>query len=212
MKLQPIDDFVKAGFQERMQQQFKRPMIYVTSPDKSRTVEHMLDGKRLEYPYLTALMQLSPNTESYNPNFISRKGLVALVDADGLTAHRVRILPTNFDVEITYYTNKFSGPEDDNVSFFIRRWLFARRNGSLSFTINYGRLKSGIQVTASDQVPFTPRDAPTEGISEYQVTTSATIHGYISEPVLGTVGIVNTVALLEAEGLSGGQFFPFERG
>lgn len=213
MKIQPIDDFVFAGFQQRLQQQFDCETLYVTASDKTRVAQRLRDGKPLEYPYITVFPQsIDQDNESYSSNFMGKTGLVAIIDDNTKQAHKVRLIPTVFEFEVIYTTNAFKGSDKNNVLFFIRRWLLARRNGWLSFTINYGRLRASIQAVGASNVPFTQRENSTDTTTEYQVVTSATVHGYVSEPELGTVGIVNTVALLEAEGLSGGQYFPFDRG
>jgi hypothetical protein len=213
MKLQPIEGFIFDGFQQRLQQQFDCPVFMLSSSDKTRVGRRLLDGKPLEYPYITVFLSSGePNSESYSSNFISRKGLVVSVEEDGGIVHRVRILPFLFEMEVNYVTNKFNGTETDNVLAFLRRWSFSRRNGALGFKIKYGLLQPGIQVVGASSVPINPREIATENITEYTVTTSATISGYMSEPETTQTSIVDTVALLEAEGLSGGQFFPFKRG
>ena len=213
MDLQPIDDFVLKGFQARFQQQFGCEVIYVTTNEEAVVALRAKEGNPLTYPYAFLRIQSTgPNTESYTTNYLARKGLIALVEDNNLVAHRVRLIPTLFELEVKYVTNKFKSTEQGSVLAFIRRWLFARRNGALQFNVRYGLLSLGIQVMLSDSVPFTPRENAPDNETAYQVVTNATIKGYISEPELGTVGIVNQVALqevLDAKGLSGGQFFPF---
>lgn len=213
MELKPIDDFVFQGFQQRFKQQFDCPAYLVTTNEQATIAQIAKGGEPLTYPYAFITPGTSgPNTESYVANRLARHGLVAVVEDNQLVGHRVRLMPTNFDVEVKYVTNEYQSTKQGSVTAFQRRWLFARRTGSLQYNIRYGRISVGIQVTLSDSVPFTPRENAPDSETAYQVVTSATIHGYISEPVTGTVGIVQQVALqelLEAEGLSGGQFFPF---
>ena len=213
MELQPIDDFVFKGFQQRFQQQFGCEALYVTTNEESIVAQRAKDGKPLEYPYAFLKIQSTgQSTDTYSSNYLSRRGLIAVVEDNELIAHRVRIIPATFDLEIKYVTNQFKSTAQGSVLAFIRRWLFARRNGALQFNVRYGLLSMGIQIQLSESVPFSPRENAPDNETAYQVVTSATIKGYISEPELGTVGLVQQVALqdvLNAEGLSGGQFFPF---
>lgn len=214
MDLQPIEEFVYSGFQSRLQQQFNCPVFMLSSTDKTRVGQRLMSGKPLEYPYITVFpTAVDDNPESYSANLISRKGLIVAVDGNGGLVHKVKLLPTLFEVEVSYVTNSFTaGAASSGVLFFLKRWRFARRNGALSFNINYGLLNPSIQVTCSPNVPITPREIATENVTEYTITTSASILGYMSEAEVTTTSVVDTVAVLEAEGLSGGQFFSFNRG
>lgn len=213
--LKPVDAFVFEGFANRVQQQFSCPVFYCTSSAERTQILDRLRSKELSYPYLTITpTSFSESTESYSANLISRRGLVALVDEDTKKVRKVRLLPQLIEVDIEYRTLDFQGSNNTDVMFFIRRWKFARRNGALCFTINYGALAINIQVRGSEQIPFTPRDSPLEGLTEYVVTTQATIHGYLSEPELGEAGVVDTVAQVESVGQPEvrsptEQFFPF---
>lgn len=213
MELQPIDDFVLKGFQQRFQQQFECPCYYVTTNEEATIAQAAKEGEPLRYPYAFLRIQtVSSNTEGYSTNRMARHGLIAIVEDDNLVGHRVRCIPTTFDIEVKYVTDKFRSTQQGSVLAFIRRWLMARRIGSLQFNIRYGRLSLGVQVALGDSVPFSPRENAPENETSYQVLTTASIKGYVSEPVLGQQGIVNQVAMLEvleAEGLSGGTFFPF---
>lgn len=213
MELQPVDDFVFKGFQQRFQQQFGCELIYVTTNEETIVAQRARDGKALGYPYAFLKVQsVVHGSDTYSSNRMARKGLITIVEDNNLMAHRVRIMPATFEIEIKYVTSQYKSSAQGSVLAFIRRWLFARRNGALQFNVRYGLLSIGVQVLLGETVPFTPRENAPENETAYQVVTNAAIKGYISEPELGTVGIVNQVALqsvLDAEGLSGGQFFPF---
>lgn len=215
IKLDPIDNFVREGFAAKLRSQFRCPTLYVSSPDKLRNLSLLLEGKPVEYPYMFLVIQnLSANTDSYVPHSLARRGLAVQVNDDSNQAQMVRLIPVNFEVEITFITNKYSG-DLDSVEGYTRRWLITRRIGSLQFNVNYGLLNLPISYTMGDSVPITPRESPTEGESVYQVVANATIHGYVSEPQTGTRGIVNQIQLAETHPanvpgqLDGAQFFPF---
>lgn len=213
MKLQPIDNFVREGFAKQITNQFRCPAIFVSSPDKTRNLQTLLGNKTPEYPYIFLTIQsMAPNPDSYLNLSLLRQGIPVRINTDNNQAQLVRLAPTNFEIEVTYITNKYSG-DLDSVEGYVRRWLFARRNGSLQFNINYGMSQLSISYLLGDSVPIQPRDSPTDAESVYQVITTATVHGYVSEPELGTRGIINQIQLTDthptAGSVSGAQFFPF---
>ena len=213
VELQPVDDFVLKGFLDRFQQQFGCLVMHVTTNEEAAIAQLTKGGANLEYPYAFVRIQnWAPDTESYNPAGLARRGLIAMVEDNNLIAHRVRLIPTVFEAEIKYVTDKFRSTQMGSALAFVRRWLLLRKNGGLQFNIRYGRIAISIRVTLSESVPFSPRENAPDAETAYSVLTNATIHGYMSEPVMGTQGIVSQVALqelLEAEGLSGGTFIPF---
>jgi hypothetical protein len=105
----------------------------------------------------------------------------------------VRLMPTNFEIEITYVTNRFQSVEQGSVMAFSRRWLLARRGGYLKTSIDYGRMQLGIGVTLDKSVITPSRENITEAETSFPVTTSAVIHGYISEPIPGQIGMVQQI-------------------
>lgn len=212
--LQPVEDLVFVGLVQRFQQVFDCPPIITTNNDKTKSLERFLNGKEVTYPYIFLTPStFSPNIESYSTNVLARRGIIAVVN-EGF-AQTVRILPVNFDFEVEFITNRFQGLAQGSVMAFIRRWLFARRCGYLKFNINYGRLEIKISLQLSDSVPFAPMENKTEQEASYKVSTSMTVHGYMSEPELGTQGViqemmVNGVPLNSDGSVPGSQFFPFQ--
>lgn len=120
----------------------------------------------------------------------------------------VRVLPTNFDFEVEFVTNKFLGGQG-SVMGFQKRWLFARRAGWLKFNVDYGRLQFPISLTLSEQVQTPQGENKVEAESKYLVTSTLTVHGYTSEEMLATQGVVTTVEMHMAVAGVGAQFFPF---
>lgn len=195
--IQPVDDLVKTGFAQQMIRQFRAETVYVTSPDKLKALQVMLGNKPVKYPYLFLNVQsTSPNVDSYNPHRLSRQGIPVSLNTDNNQIQMARIVPVNFEIEVTFVTNQYSG-DLSTVQGFVTRWLFARRNGALQFNVDYGLSQLSISYMLSDNVPTPPRENPADGESIYQVVTTATVHGYVSEPELGTRGKVNRIQLAE---------------
>lgn len=204
--IQSIDHLVLAGFQQRFQQVFGAKCLFINANDKTKVLQRIFgEGEALTYPYAYFVIQsMGANTESYNAHAMARRGMVLGVNADN-SLQTVRVLPTNFVVEVSYVTNKFESVEQGSVLAFVRRWLLARRVGYLKFSINYGRLQFGISHTLDESVNIPQRENIAENETSYLTTTSATIHGYISEPILGQQGKVNEVRVNDSLGGVKGQ-------
>ncbi len=211
--IQPIEDFVFEGLARRMSQVFGCRCIHTNANDKTKAIARLFEGKQVTYPYMFIVLQsLSQNTDSYTTNRLARRG-VSIHSSDS-QSHTVRMLPTNFEFEIEYVTNKFKSLEQGSVLSFSRRWLFARRCGYLKFNIKYGRLALWISSTLGDTVAIPSLENKVETETAYKSTVNLTVHGYISEPELGTQGIVQDLrvneVLVGADGsVPGSQFFAF---
>lgn len=193
-KIQSIDYLVLAGFQQRFQQVFEcDKCAFVNVTDKAKVVERVFGrGVPLTYPYaFFEIKRISENHDSYNPHNLMRRGMVIGVGSNE-TYQQVRVIPANFDIDITYVTNQFQLLDQGSVMSFTRRWLLARRAGYLKSSVDYGRLQFGIGVTLDEAVATPTLDNITETESSFQVKVGATIHGYISEPILNEIGKINT--------------------
>lgn len=209
--LQPIDDYVFKGFQQQYQQTFGCMCTYTNVHEKSKLIERLFDGKEVRYPWAYFVLQnVTPNTESYNPHYLGRRGLPVTLDTDGGGLLTARLLPVNFEIEISYITNKFQSRDQGSVLSYMRRWMMARRFGYLKFDISYGRLSPiGIGVTLADSVPMPTRENVVEQETAYTCTATATIHGYISEPETGHQGVIQELDTIQF--VSGPGFLPFNR-
>jgi hypothetical protein len=205
-RLDPIDSFVLAGFQMRFQQVFNCPCAFINQNDKTKILDRLFgQGKPLTYPYAWfVLTNISANQDSYNPHPLGRRGLIFNVNSQD-TYQTVRVMPTNFEVEVNYVTNKFDSVDQGSVQAFVRRWLLARRFGYLKTSISYGKLKFGINTTLNDTVPIPQRENIVEAETKYDVVSSLVIHGYISEPIPATIGKVNQINLNEGIQLPNGK-------
>jgi hypothetical protein len=210
-KIPPIDNFIREGFALQMKKQFRCPAIFVSSIDKLRTLQMHLGGETPSYPYIfMAIQSTSPNNDSFMSGRLARQGVPVSLNTDNNQFQMVRLLPANFEIEILYITNKYSSVDTDSVEGYVRRWLFARRNGSLGFTVDYGLTQLGITYNLVESVPLPPRENPADQESIYQITTTATVHGFISEPELGSRGRINQIVLTDPGQLAeGSKFFPF---
>lgn len=194
-KIQPIDNFVFIGFQQRFQQVFDcNQCLFTNEHEKTKILQRIFgEGEPLEYPYAYfSLTSISANTESYNAHSMMRRGIVINVNNEN-TVQTVRVIPTNFELELHYVTNKFESIDQGSVRAFARRWLLARRAGYLKFNIKYGRLSLGVNLTLPDSISIPSRDNIVEGTTDYDVSVNLTIHGYTSEPILGTYGKTNKI-------------------
>lgn len=199
MKIPPIDNFIREGFTKQIHKQFRCPAIFVSSIDKLRNLQTLQGNSPPKYPHIfMAIQNVTHNVESYMTHKISRQGIPVTVSDDNRQFSMARLMPVKFEVEITYITNKFSGEDLDSVEGFTRRWLFARRIGSMNFNVDYGMTSVSISYALGDTVPIQPRENPADQESVYSVVTSATIYGYLSEPELGARGRIQNIILTDS--------------
>jgi len=213
--IESIDYLVLNGFQQRFQQVFGAvKCAFINANDKTKILQRLFGDTPLEYPYATfEIRRVEENAESYNPHNFLRRGLVLDVASD-TEVRTVRVLPTNFEIEIEYTTNKFQSVEQGSVLAFCRRWLLARRLGYLKTSINYGRHQFGILVTMDPGIDTPSRENVVENETSYKISCRAVIHGYTSEPVLGQKGKVTQFNVNGQVGQVNGQiistqFFAF---
>ncbi len=211
--IKPIEDFVFEGLTKRFQQVFGCVCIVTTANDKTQALARLFEGKPVQYPYMFIVPQtLGVNAEGYTTNQMARRGLVVTTNEG--QSQTVRMMPANFEFEIEYVTNKYQGLEQGSVLAFARRWLFSRRCGYLKFNIKYGRLALWIASTLAETVTLPQLENKVETESSYKATANLTVHGYISEPELGSQGVVNDLrvneVVVDSNGaVTGSEFFAF---
>lgn len=206
--IDPVEEFILKGIATRINQVFSCRSVYSTSTDKPLALKRLFEGSDVEYPfaYLSA-PNITPNTESYNPHSLGRRGLPVSVNEGSVVT--VRLLPANFEIEIEYNTDKYEGFANGSVLAFLRRYMFARRFGYLKFNINYGKLNFYVSSTLSDTPTVTPRESTMDSEPAYKVTSSIVVHGYVSEPMTGTQGVITEFDVQTMLG-EGAQYFSFE--
>jgi hypothetical protein len=210
MEIKPIESFVFDGILKRFTEVFQCRALLTTSTDKTRTLERVFSGKPVEYPYaFLTLQSMAHNKESYQSTTLTRRGVrISTTDNQFMTA---RILPTNFNIEVEFHTNKFNGIEAATVTGYARRWLFAYKCGYLKFNIQYGQLETRIGVTLDESVPTPPLENKVETEAVYKIVSNMVVHGWSSEPILGSMGRINEIDLQMAFGSAQGyDFVPFE--
>jgi hypothetical protein len=208
-----VDFFVKEGLVQKIKQQFQAKTMYITSNDKLRQLRVMHENVEVKYPYIFLNVQSwSAASDRYNSNGLTRQGIPVRLATGNNQYQMVRVIPVNFEIELTFITNKYDGIGLDSVDGFARRWFFARRNGSLNFVVNYGMTDFPVTYSVNEALSIPPRESPTDQEPVYQVVGNLTMLGYISEPVLGTRGRIQQVVLSESVptlNKPGEQFFPF---
>jgi hypothetical protein len=210
MQIVPIETQVFDGLIKRFTQVFQCPAIITTTQDKTRTLERMQEGRALEYPFAFLTIQsVAHNKEQRQSAYLSRRGIpIAYNNVQTLMS---RLVPANFNVEVEFRTTKFSGIEATTVMGYAKRWLFAYKCGMLKFNVQHGQLPVRIGITMDDTVPTPPLENKLETETCYKITSNLVVHGWVSEPELGTQGVVQE---FELETLFGAQqgytFVPFD--
>lgn len=195
--IEPIDSFIQAGFQKQLEKHFSCSCVYTTASDKTRTLSQIIKDNPV-YPYIFIVIQnLSQNLDSYPSAVLSREGIPVRVSTSQNQALTVTVLPTKFDLELTYISNKHNGLDTKSVMGFARKWLMLRRLGQLSFNVNFGMQVLPVHCILGQDVPIQPRENATDGESVYQVVVTASINGYISEAQTDTIGVVSQIDVVQ---------------
>ncbi|QRE00275.1 hypothetical protein [Burkholderia phage BCSR5] len=192
----PLEEFVLNGFASKFQQTFSCPMVVTNEHEKRKTLERLFGGKPIEYPYAFAAIESTDSAQyGYNAHYFVRRGIETVISEDGKSVATVRCMPLNFEMALEFHTNAFMGQLGDtnSVMTFIRRWNMAARAGYLKYTVNYGRLSFGINVTPSPSTTIPQKENISETENVYIVQANCTIHGWVSEPIMGNKGIIQEV-------------------
>lgn len=193
ISIPPVEEMIIDGLCKRFQQVFNCPVLHTNGYEKVTALKEALAGKQVEYPFaLVTVKGMSQNNESWSSHELARRGLQVVIQARQGQAWKVKLLPTNFDLEIEYHTNTFMGKRGCAVRA-LSRWLFARRLGFLKFNVEYGRLVLNIGNSMTEAPDVPERESIAEGESVYKIPFSMTIHGYVSQPELQRQGIVKEV-------------------
>lgn len=199
--IQPIDHYIFAGFAQRFQQVFECKCAFINANDKTRILERLFgQGQPLQYPYAYFVVQsISANHDSYNPHRWVRRGLEINVNTQG-TVQTARIIPVNFEIEVTYVTNQFDSAIPGSVLSYARRWFLARRAGYLKTSINYGRVQLSINTLLDENLPIPQRENIVEQETKFDIVGRITLNGYMNDYTLGSKGVVNKVVITETVG------------
>lgn len=185
-ELQPLENFIFSGFQQRFNEVFKCPPVWVTSTDKTKTLQKLFGNTtagatdKVPYPYaFLTLTDFTESTDRYHRKIMNMRGMRVIVGDDLKRAFRVKLNPMDFRVQVEFVTNRY-----EQARTFAKDWLFAKNNGWLAFNVQYGQLTVTIKVDVNGTVNLPSREADLDNIPEYTLTADATIQGFLSYATL----------------------------
>lgn len=215
----PIEEMILGGFATRLQQVFGCMFVVTNEHEKTKAIQRMVGGQQVKYPYgFVSINTFDTTTQTYNPHYFVRHGIEVFVKSDQ-QLHAMHCMPCAIEVEIEYHTNVFlnssrvNSTKDANLSAaaFMRRWVMAARAGYTKFMVNYGQTEFGINVILSPSVTAPKKDNLVENEQVYVTTATATIQGWVSEPILKRAGIVREIRLgVDVQAPVGGDGKPIE--
>lgn len=180
MNIEPIENYVLAGFLKRYQTVFfSCPVIWATSDDKITALKRVIGSSDLQYPYAFLYLEsINYDTDAgLNASSLGRRGITITSNESSTLSQSIRLLSATFTVNCEFVTNDYLQAKE-----YAKLWLFAYRFGHLKFNLRYGRLKNvRCNVDLSESISLPSREDKTEVNSPYTITTSATIHGYVSK-------------------------------
>lgn len=215
MQIPAIEGLILEGFQRAMAAQLSCPVVITTDIDELKQLKILQGNATPEYPYaFVEITSVGPNTASpYVSQRMLRDGVPVTYGTDGLQYRMARLYPTNFEFNLVFHSNKFADSSSSALAF-ARRWLFTRRNGAANFSVDYGLTKVSVACTLNEQVTTPRKENQAETESVHKPSASGIVHGYTSEPDLGTRASIATVILSSkhpTEYLGEGHVFtPFE--
>lgn len=202
-KIPPVDTLVTKGFNERFQQVFDcSRCAFVQANDKTKILERLFgQGKPLTFPYAYfVIRRISYGTDTWNPHQWARRGIIFAPPESG-SIRAARMVPADFEIEVTYVTDKFDSVTDQgSVRSFVRRWMLAHRAGYLKFNIQYGRLMFRVGATLAKDITIPERENVTDNEIKLEINTSVTLHAYVSDPAVVERGFVEEFLVTEQIG------------
>ena len=202
MKIEPIENFVLAGFLKRYQSVFFFFFfIWASSNDKLLALKRAVGNSDLIYPYafLTLESVAYDQDAGLNNSSLGRHGIAITVNEGETLAQRVRLMSAVFNVNCEFVTNSYTQAVE-----YTKLWMFAYRFGHLKFNIKYGKLKSvRCNVDLADSASIPIREDKTENESVYAIETTASIHGYVSKSLIETKPLLHDVRVVPPVKLRG---------
>lgn len=179
-KISPIENFIITGINQRLYQAFNCP-TYLSNSESWILEAERIRKQVIKPPYIVGqLTSIRANDNFYNSNCLSRRGIV-ISDLSNNVAYKSKILPVVYDYDI-----KYTCLDLEKTLWFMKRWLFARRLGYIKFTVKYGKESFGCNIELSDTVQQPQKEQETQGYSNYEVQTSMSVIGFMSEAELIT--------------------------
>lgn len=192
LTLDPLENFVFSGVQQRFAQKFGCPTVWSTSTDAIQQVAKAQGGRnQVSYPYIILSMDTYTISSSRgNIKNQALRGSQSVVVTDEKRTYNVHYIPVDFDISVELRANSFS-----QVSTFANRWMFSRVLGWLKFDIQYGTHHFGVSVEPTDSITLPKRDAEPGTVQEYVLNTTAKVLGFISMPELLEQQIVDNLVI-----------------
>ena len=178
---------------------FDAPTVWTTSTDKVRALDRLFPAKQSQsvtYPY--AFLKISSwelATDRRNLRDSALRGIPVTTSDDGKSYLAATFLPVNFSVTVEFVTNDFH-----SVLEFARKWIIASKTGRLSFQVEYGLTTLNIPLLLDTNVTFPQREGTPEDIPEYLAEVTFSVHGYVSDPTVVQVGMVDSLEVSAALG------------
>lgn len=204
-KIKPVEDFVLNGFLQRYQQVFFGcPVVIAASEvDEKQCIARITANGTVQYPYAILKIQTISyeNTATINDNYMGRRGFLIKTNESDKLGLAVRLIPVEIEMECKFVTNSNS-----QLVEYAKLWMFAYRFGHLKFNISYGNLNLECKVICNESISMPQANSKLESIQEYQATTSAVIHGFMSKQQLAKKPLLHdlkeTVGLANNSGIS----------
>lgn len=202
MNIEPIENFVLAGFLKRYQSVFFHcPVIWASSNDKLLALKRAVGNSELTYPYafLTLDSIAYDSDAGLNNSSLGRRGIAITVNEGETLSQRVRLMSAVFNINCQFTTNSHMQAIE-----YTKLWMFAYRFGHLKFNIKYGRLKNiRCNVILADSASIPIREDKTENESVYTIETTAEIHGYVSKSLIETKPMLHDLRVVPSTKLQG---------
>lgn len=206
MQIPAVEDRILGGLQSKFLSQFGCDLVVAQTTDQIKQLQLRANGHDVKYPYAYAKLTSisSPeNSDVYVSRYLLRKG-INFTEPNANAGYNIRLLPTQFDFEVTYETNNASG--DGGIMWYIKRWLMASRQGLLKFRIEFGNVRLNIDVRMDLNVSVpNERPAPSEAETAYKVITNLQVRGYMSEMQAKPVASPNLQEVRMQVGLQDGE-------
>ena len=188
-ELVPVERLIFDGLQRSFLRVFKAPSVWVTSSDKVKATSRLFGGKSVSYPYVYLTLNSSTTPEDrQNTSVAARRGMIATVSTDTKRYFRVNFLPEDFEVGVELVTNRY-----EDLLRFNNTWKFARKRGWLKFEVAYGSVSFGVSVLLEPTVSFPQRTAEPDEVQEYVMSSTLTVLGYLSDPILLEGQVTDTI-------------------
>lgn len=192
LTLDPVENFVFSGLQQKFAEKFGCPTVWSTSNDYMQQVAKVQGGRnQVSYPYIVLGMDAyTISSTRGNVKAQALRGAQSVVVTDEKRTYRVHYMPVDFDITVELRANSFS-----QVSSFANRWMFSRVLGWLKFDIQYGTQHFGVAVEPSDNLSIPKRDAEPGVVQEYILNSTLKVQGFISMPELLEQQIVDNLTI-----------------